>query len=271
MVARAAIAHCIGLGDDVVALPRQELNISDREDVLLHFGQHRPEVVLNCAAFTDVDGAESNEDAAYAANAHGPENLAAASREFGSTFVTISTDYVFDGAKDGFYTQEDSPNPQSVYALSKYEGELRTMAANPDSVIVRSGWIYGQGGTNFLSVLPTLLENGSKLKAIFDAFGTPTFAMDLATRMRELATKKAHGIFHATNAGPGTSYLEFAKCVAAFLGVNEELLTPVSNDELRRPAPRPRNSRLRCTRSEGVGLSPLQDWEKALKEFLSSN
>ena len=269
MVARAAIAHCSDLGDEVVALTRRELDISSREDVFRIFELHRPEAVLNCAAYTDVDGAESHEELSNAANALGPENLAVATNEFGSTLVTISTDYVFDGTKDGFYTQDDVPNPQSAYAKSKFEGELRAASANPDSIIVRSGWIYGHGGTNFLSVLPTLLAAGRHLKAIDDAFGTPTFAVDLAVRLRELATKKVSGIFHAANSGPGTSYFEFSRRMAALMGMNDELLTPVSNDELKRPAVRPRNSRLRCNKSEALGFAQMQDWEIALEQFLS--
>jgi dTDP-4-dehydrorhamnose reductase len=143
--------------------------------------------VLNCAAYTDVDGAESNPEAARLANTLGVENLAASSKSVGSRFVTISTDYVFDGENSGFYTEEDIPNPRGVYAITKYEGEVAAARANPESVIVRSGWIYGHGGTNFLSVMHTLLGQGKKIKAIGDAYGTPTFASDLAKRLRELA------------------------------------------------------------------------------------
>lgn len=271
MVARASIMHCKAVGDDVVALTRRELDIANREEVFATFEMHRPETVLNCAAFTDVDGAETHKDHAYAANALGPENLAAASSEFGSKLVTISTDYVFDGTKDGFYTQEDTPNPLSVYARSKYEGELRAAAANTDSIIVRSGWIYGPGGTNFLSVLPSLLASGKPLKAIDDAYGTPTFANDLAVRLREMAVKKVSGIFHATNAGPGTSYLEFARRVSEIKGVDPALIMPISDNDLDRPAIRPRNSRLRCSRIEAIGLSPMRDWDAALQSFLSES
>lgn len=270
MLARAAIAHCAALGDEVTALTRSELDISIRDHVFANFEKIRPQIILNCAAYTDVDGAESNEEIAYAANSQGPENLAVASQEFGATFVTVSTDYVFDGTKEGFYTQADTPNPQSVYARSKYEGELCAASANSDSILVRSGWIYGSHGTNFLSVLPRLLSEGNHMKAIDDAYGTPTYAADLAVRLRELALANATGIFHVTNSGEGASYLEFAQAVAKIGGFDEGLPTAVSNDDLKRPAARPRNSKLRCDRSESVGLAPLRDWEIALREYLDS-
>ena len=268
MVARAAADYCRNVGDDVIALAHAELDIADREKVLNAFRKHQPETVLNCAAYTDVDGAESNEATAYAVNAAGPENLALVSRESGANFVTISTDYVFDGTKDGFYTQLDTPNPQSVYARSKYEGELRAAAANPDSIIVRSGWIYGRGGTNFLSLLPHLLSSGKKLSAIDDAVGTPTFADDLVVRLHALVAREARGVFHATNSGPGVSYFGFAVETAKVLKIDPGQIVPVADRDLERPAARPLNSRLRCDRSEAIGLPPLRDWELALPEFL---
>lgn len=269
MVARAATAHYRSIGDDVVALTRQDLDIADREAVLALLENERPEAVVNCAAYTDVDGAETNIERCYAANATGPENLATAAKEFGPSFVTISTDYVFDGAKDGFYTQDDAPDPQSVYAKSKLEGEQRAAAANANSIIVRSGWIYGEHGTNFLSVMHALLAEGKNIMAIVDSFGTPTYAADLAVRLRELAEMKASGIFHATNSGAGTSYFEFATAVAEIGGFNVDLIEAVSKDSLKRPAPRPANSRLLCLRSEALGLRPMPDWRSALEGFIT--
>lgn len=270
MVARAAAALCCSIQDEVVALKRQELDITDRDAVFRSFENVRPEIVLNCAAYTDVDGAESNVDLCFAANALGPEYLASASREFDSVFVTVSSDYVFDGTKDGFYTQLDEPNPQSIYARSKLEGEQRAAAANPATVIVRSGWIYGEHGTNFLSVIPAFFASGRKIKAISDCYGTPTFAADLAARMRDLAARKTSGLFHAKNSGPGTSYLEFAHAVAELGGFDPELIESVTMDFLQRTAPRPVNSRLKCVRSAALGLLPQREWKLALAEFLGS-
>lgn len=269
MLARAVKIYCAFLGDDVSAFTRVEMDISDKERVLGVISDLSPDAVINCAAFTDVDGAESNEAACFAANAEGVENLAAACARAGAVFVTVSTDYVFDGANLGFYTQRDLPNPLGVYAKSKREGEIRAFAACPGSVIVRSGWIYGDDGTNFLSVIPRLLSEGRSIKAITDSYGTPTFAADLAARLRELAAAGLPGVYHATNAGPGCSYLEFAEKIREIGGYDKALLEPVSHTALKRPAPRPVSSKLACLISEKLGFAPMRDWEAALEEFLS--
>ncbi len=268
MVARATIKHCQAIGDDVSAFTRQELDISNGEQVFEVFAREKPDAVINCAAYTNVDGAETNQDLCFAANAVGVENLALASKKYESAFVTISTDYVFDGAKEEFYTQRDTPNPQSVYGKSKLEGEIRARNAYARSIIVRSGWIFGDDGTNFLSVMHELLADRKQIKAIYDAYGTPTFAEDLATRLRELAELDMPCIFHVTNSGSGASYEEFARKVCEIKGFDKNLLDSVSNNTLKRPAPRPKNSRLACLFSQKFGLSPLPNWEKALEVFL---
>lgn len=270
MVARAALRYCRSTGDEVVALTRGQLDISDREAVFETFERENFDAVLNCAAYTNVDGAETNEEICYKANAFGVENLALASEKTGGAFVTISTDYVFDGSKRGFYTQEDAPNPQSVYAKSKLEGEILAKRAHRSSIIVRSGWIFGAGGTNFLSVMHELLAEGKTIKAIKDSYGTPTFATDLAKRLRELAGLNEPGVFHVVNSGNGTSYLEFAEKVCEIGGFEKSLIEPVSFADLKRPAPRPQSSKLACLLSEKLGLEPLQSWEKALEEFLEN-
>ena len=269
MVAKATNYYCNSIGDQVVALTRQKLDIADTKQVEDKFSLEKPDIVINCAAYTDVDGAETNQEICYKANTIGVENLALAAKKNDSAFVTISTDFVFDGAKNGFYTQRDTPNPQSVYAKSKLEGEIRARNAYARSIIVRSGWIYGTGGTNFLSVLPKLLADGKHLKAITDSFGTPTFAVDLAKRLRELAELDLPAIYHVTNAGDGTSYAEFARKVCEIKGFDQNLLENVSTKDLKRPAPRPQFSRLACLFSQKFGLSPLPDWKKSLAEFIA--
>lgn len=270
MLARAAKKYCTFLGDDVSAFTRAEMDISDADRVMSLISELSPDAVINCAAFTDVDGAESNEAACYAANADGVDNLASACAKVGAVFVTVSTDYVFDGANHGFYTQRHTPNPLGVYAKAKREGEIRAFAAYPASVIVRSGWIYGEHGTNFLSVIPRLLSEGSKIKAIADSYGTPTFARDLAARLRELAAAGLPGVYHVTNAGPGCSYLEFAEKISEIGGFDKGLLEPISHSELKRPAARPVNSKLACLISEKLGFAPMRDWEAALADFLKA-
>jgi len=268
MVARATTKYCQSIDDTVISLTRQKLDISNAEQVLELFADAKPDAVINCAAYTNVDGAETNQDLCYAANATGVENLALASKKFNARFVTISTDYIFDGKNSGFYTQRDTPNPLGVYGQSKLDGEVRARNAYARSIIVRSGWIYGAGGTNFLSVMHELLAEGKKIKAIYDAYGTPTFAGDLAKRLRELAALDMPCIFHVTNSGEGTSYEGFAQKVCEIKGFDKNLLDKVSNDTLKRPAARPKSSKMACLFSQKLGLSPLPDWEKALEEFL---
>ncbi len=270
MVARSAISHCKSIGDEVIAVTRGDLDISDRGSVMTEIERAAPNAVINCAAFTNVDGAETEQEACYNANADGVENLALACKSVDAAFVTISTDYVFDGLNPGFYTQRDTPNPQGVYAKSKLEGEIRAKFAYARSIIVRSGWIYGTGGTNFLSVMHKLLGEGKSIKAISDSHGTPTYADDLAKRLRELAEIDLPAIFHVVNSGPGTSYLGFAEKVCEIGGFDVKLLEIVSKDDLERPAPRPESSKMACLFSERLGLTKMPDWEDALKEFLSS-
>lgn len=268
MVAKAAIDYCQSIGDTVVALTRQELDISDKQAVFNQIETEKPQAVINCAAYTDVDGAETNIERCYAANAVGVENLALAAKTGDAAFVTVSTDYVFDGSKTDFYTQRDTPNPQGVYAASKLDGEIRARNAYARSIIIRSGWIYGNGGTNFLSVMPGLLAGGKLIKAISDAYGTPTYAKDLARRMRELAELDLPAVYHITNAGSGTSYLGFAEKICEVMGYDTQLLEAVSMNDLKRPAPRPTSSKLACLISEKFGLAPLPHWEAALADFL---
>ncbi len=269
MVAKAAIDYCRRIGDEVVAMTRQELDISDRTSVRETFEREKFEAVINCAAYTDVDGAETNEKECFEANTAGVENLALFAKKVDAAFVTISTDYVFDGLNEGFYTQRDTPKPLSFYGNSKLEGEIRARNAYARSIIVRSGWIYGTGGTNFLSVMHKLLADGKTIKAISDSFGTPTYAGDLAQRLRELAELDLPAIYHVTNAGDGTSYEGFAQKICEIKGYDKSLLDSVSVNDLKRPAPRPVSSKLACLFSEKFGLAPLPDWEQALTKFLS--
>jgi dTDP-4-dehydrorhamnose reductase len=268
MVARAAKRIFESLGDEVVSVTKEELDISNRGDVCNLLASVRPDAVVNCAAYTNVDGCESNKDICFAVNSFGVENLAIESRYIGAKFVTISTDYVFDGTSNGFYTEEDVPNPISVYGKSKFDGEMRAIVANEKSIVVRAGWIYGHGGTNFLSVVAEKIAKGDSVTAISDSFGTPTLADDLCRTMRALLDTDATGIFHIANSGEGTSYHGFAVEVANSLGSSSETISEISDGQLSRPAPRPVSSKLRSIRLKNFDIGPLRDWKEALAEFL---
>jgi dTDP-4-dehydrorhamnose reductase len=267
MVARALAAHCTSLGDAVFAHTRETLDITEPDNVREVFARERPDTIINCAAWTDVDGCELNPERAVLINAEAVETLATHSRLVGASFVTISTDYVFDGAREGFYTQRDDPDPQSAYGIAKLQGERRAQRASARTVVVRSGWIFGTGGRNFLATAVERARQGVHLKAISDAYGTPTYAPHLAARLRELAERDLPGTFHVVNSGAGASFYEFAQAAVSAAGAEGVEIESVSMDSLARPAPRPRNSRLRCLLSEAIGLAPLPDWQEALREF----
>jgi dTDP-4-dehydrorhamnose reductase len=269
MVGRAVVAHCRAQDERVAALDHDSLDITNELRINAVFERERPDVLINCAAWTDVDGCERDRERARTANALGPELLALACRKIGAQLITISTDYVFDGEKDGFYTQRDQPNPQSVYGLSKLEGEQRAQHAWANTIVVRSGYIFGVGGTNFLSSVIPRARKGETLKAILDSFGTPTYAPDLARRLYQLAQLDLPGTYHVVNAGEGASFEGFARYALNAAGLNEGLLKAVCLGDLKRPAPRPRNSRLRCVLSDALGLEPLPSWQDAVREFIA--
>lgn len=269
MVGRSLANVCRNLGDQTLVFDRQTLDIANEQQVQQILNESQPDYVINCAAWTDVDGCESDPARAKSANATGPENLARASRSVGAGFITISTDYVFDGNKEGFYTQRDDPNPQSVYAESKLAGERQTQLTYARTIVVRTGFIFGPGGRNFLSRFLSLAKAGKPLQAIYDSTGTPTYALDLAMRLRELATIDLPGIYHVVNAGNGATYKEIIESGLADAGV-EASVEAVSMYSLKRPAARPKNSRLRCLLSERIGLKPLPSWQDAMKDFVVS-
>jgi len=267
LVGRAVVSHCTTQGERVAALDHRDLDIADESKVNAAFDRERPDVVINCGAWTDVDGCELDPERAQNVNARGPELLALGCRRVGALLITISTDYVFDGEKDGFYTQRDQPNPQGVYAVSKLDGERRAQIAWARTIIVRSGYIFGAGGKNFLSSVVERARRGERLRAINDTFGTPTYAPDLARQLHRLAQRDLPGIYHIVNAGEGATFESFARSAFAIANLDPGLLESVSLSALKRRAPRPRNSRLRCLLSEAIGLDPLPYWQDALRDF----
>ena len=267
LVGRAVVSHCSSQGERVIALDHRGLDVADESKVDAVLDAERPDAVINCGAWTDVDGCELDPERAQNINARGPELLALACRRAGALLITISTDYVFDGEKDGFYTQRDQPNPQSVYAVSKLAGERRAQIAWARTIIVRSGYIFGAGGKNFLSSVLERARGGERLRVINDTFGTPTHAPDLARQLHRLAQVDLPGIYHVVNAGEGATFESFARSAFSIANLDPGLLESVSMNALRRPAPRPRNSKLRCLLSEAIGLDPLPYWEDALRDF----
>lgn len=254
----------------VVPLTHAELDITNEADVRLAVDDVRPNVLINCVATADVDRCEVEHDWAYAVNAKGPRFLASACREFGADIIHVSTDYVFDGSKQGFYTQEDEPRPLSVYGKSKLAGEFAVREEAERFYLVRTSWLFGAGGKNFGSRVIELARKGAKLKGVIDQKSIPTYAPDLAARIVEIIDLGAHGLYHVTSTGPAT-WMEFAKVALTLAGISNAEIEPVTRSALNQLAPRPHNSAMRCLVSEKLGLEPLRHWRDALSEFVAES
>ncbi len=251
----------------VVAMPHTELDITSEDDVNSAVESIRPDVLINCAATADVDRCEHEPDWAFAVNASGPGFLAQACRRVGADIVHVSTDYVFAGSKEGFYTQEDEPNSPSVYGQSKLAGELAVREHTDRFYIVRTSWLFGAGGKNFGSRVIEYARKGAHLKGVIDQTSIPTYAPDLAGRIEEIINLGEYGLYHVTSTGPAT-WFEFARLALNLAGFDKVQLEPVTRAELNQAAPRPHNSAMRCLVSEKLGLQPLRHWQDALVEFV---
>jgi dTDP-4-dehydrorhamnose reductase len=252
------------LGQDVLALDRQHLDITDRGAVLQTVTSARPDWVVNAAAFTDVDAAESAPEQAFAVNAAAPGYLGEAAMKVGAGLLQVSTDYVFDGGSSRPYTEDDAPRPVNVYGASKLEGEARALQATPRACVIRTAWLYGSG-RNFVSAILAAAEQGRPLRVVNDQVGSPTSALDLAGAIKGALEAGLSGLFHVTNAGSCSRY-EFA---LAIVGNGAEVI-PVSSGDMPRPAPRPANSALRSVRWGQTGLPGLRPWPDALDAFLKA-
>jgi dTDP-4-dehydrorhamnose reductase len=224
-----------------------------------------PEWIINAAAFNDVDGAETLPEAAFAVNGAGPGHLAEAAAVVGASIVHISTDYVFDGTKGAPYTEDDAPNPLSVYARSKYQGERRVLESGVSACVLRTAWLYGRHGKNFVKAILAAAARGGPLKVVADQVGSPTATADLAQAIAQLLQTPARGLFHVANAG-ACSRFEFAQAIVQ--GSVEVLL--IATAEAGRPARRPANSSLTSVHWQQSGLTPLRSWRSALDAFLQS-
>lgn len=249
------------------AFTHPELDITDADAVRRTVAQVRPNLIINCVATADVDRCEREPDWAYAVNEQGARHLAGAAREAGAEIVHVSTDYVFDGAKTGFYTQADEPRPLSVYAQSKLAGEQATSAACEQAYIIRTSWLFGVGGKNFGSRIIEYAHKMPRLKGVMDQTSIPTYAPDLARRIEEIVALKTYGLYHGVNTGPA-SWFEFAQLALEMAGIRDVEIEPVRRADLNQAAPRPQNSAMRCLLSEALGLAPLRHWREALADFV---
>ena len=251
---------------DTLVLSREDLDISRPEAVDSIMLRYRPEIVINTAAWTDVDGCESNEAKARSINSWGPKNVVASAQKCGARVVQISTDYVFDGLLDRPYVERDRTNPQSIYGQTKLEGEL---AMREQDLIVRTSWLCGLHGSNILKTIVNLASSETPMVFVDDQIGHPSFTRDIAVTIRDLVHVQAHGIFHVTNQG-AVSWFEFAQTILEHMGRPSTQVTAIATSELDppRPAPRPPNSVLENSALQRAGLHPPPDFRETLPELL---
>ena len=248
---------------DVTARSRADLDITDPDAVEAAVAGH--DVVINSAAYTKVDDAETHEDDAHAVNATGPELLATAAVRHGAKLVTISTDYVFDGNGTAPYTEDAPTDPINAYGRTKAAGEALVRRIAPDSsYVVRTAWIYGAHGPNFAATMLRLAATHETVSVVTDQVGQPTWTGDLAARIVELLDADAPaGIYHGTNAGQGSWY-DFTRAIFAENGLDPERVLPTDSAAFVRPAPRPAYSVLGHDAWSRAGLTPMRDWHEAL-------
>lgn len=253
-------------GVSVTAVERSGLDITDADAVERAVTGH--DVVVNAAAWTDVDGAETAEDAAYAANATGPAKLVAASARHGARLLHVSTDYVFAGDASAPYAEDAEPGPRGAYGRTKLAGEQAVLAAGAESYVVRTAWVYGEHGRNFVATMLRLAAGDGPVDVVADQHGSPTWSADLADGLVALGSSAAApGIYHCTNAGH-TTWWGLARAVFAAAGADPERVRPTTTAAYPRPAPRPAYSVLGTQRWAAAGLTPMRPWEEALAEAL---
>lgn len=257
-------------GYDVVGVDFPAIDIADKTSVAGVVDAYNPDCIINCAAFTAVDACETERDKAFLLNAEGAGNCAAAADRIGARIVHISTDYVFDGRKDGFYVETDPTDPPSIYGKSKLEGE-RLVAAHCDNhQIFRIAWLYGVHGKNFVYTIRSVAEKqaaaGKPMNVVDDQIGTPTSCVEVSRQVLRGLELHETGVFHATCQG-ACSWFDFAKTIIAAAGIDVEIL-PCSTDAFPRPAPRPRNSRLENRKLREAGADSMAEWRKAFEDFL---
>ncbi len=244
-----------------------DIDIREESETVSKIESLRPEVVINVAAYTDVDGCETNEEQAFAINAEGMRHVALGSVRCRAKVVYLSTDYVFDGKKREPYTENDPPNPLNVYGRSKLKGEQYLQEQVEDFLIVRTQWLFGRYGKNFVTSILQQAREKRVLSIVNDQIGSPTYTVDLAKAILLLIQSKARGIFHVANSDH-CSWYTFGHTILKLSGMTGVRVIPISSKELNRPAIRPSYSVLSTQKLKRETGMSLRSWSEALKEYL---
>ena len=251
---------------EVVTTTIDTLDITDIDKTIKTVKKNNPDVLIHAAAITDVDGSESNPDLAYKVNAIGTRNVAVACKEVGASMVYISTDYVFDGTNTTPYNEYDQTKPLGVYGKTKHTGETYVRDTLSKFYIVRTAWLYGYHGPNFVTTMLNLAKNTKDISVVDDQVGSPTYTVDLANAISTIINRSSYGIYHFTNTGH-CSWFEFATEIFKQAGV-EVNLKPVTTEEFPRPAPRPKYSVLNHYSWKMEGYSPIRNYKEALEDYM---
>jgi len=250
---------------DLIHFSRKDFDITDLDATVSGIREARPDFLIHSAAYTDVDGSETNPGMAFRVNGIGTRNIVMACEEIKCPVLYISTDYVFDGTKGTAYSEWDSPNPINVYGASKLLGEHYVMALTNRFYIVRTSWLYGRGGKNFVDTIARLLSEQEEIQVVNDQIGSPTFTGDLAVKLKELLGR-GYGIYHITNSA-SCSWYEFGLEIARLKPGKAEI-RPTTTEKFSRPAKRPSYSVLENSVLRIDGMGTLRHWKEALEEYL---
>lgn len=269
MLGRDVVARLRRTDADVVALDHAALDITDPAAVRQAVADHRPDVVVNCAAWTDVDGAEAQEPAALKINGEGPANLAAVCKPKGVRLVHFSTDYVFRGNASTPYAEDAPTDPLNAYGRTKLAGEQAVLAELPEhGFVLRTAWLYGANGGNFVRTMLRLERERDTVEVVTDQRGQPTWTADVAAQVIALLSAEAPaGIYHATSSGQ-TTWHDFTRTIYRLVGADPDRVRETTSAAFQRPAPRPAYSVLGHDRWTAAGLEPIRPWEDALREAL---
>ena len=245
----------------------EDADITDFEAVVKVIRKIKPDIVIHTAGYTKVDDCESNINLAYRVNAIGTRNVAMACQRIDASMVYISTDYVFDGTKNAPYIEFDAANPISIYGKTKLAGEEFVRQILNRFYIIRTSWLYGEGGVNFVDTIINKAKTEKELKIVNDQRGSPTYTKDLADKIDEIISRERYGIYHVTNSG-SCSWFEFAKKIIDITNIGHIRLISIKSSELNRPAKRPANSVLQNFMLELEGIPLLRSWEEAVREYI---
>ncbi len=262
-----ALKKTLKKGNKLILTDIDNMDITKKKAVDTFFAKTNPELVIHTAAYTDVDGAEKNKSLALEINRDGTKNVASAAKKLDIPLVYISTDYVFGGGRRKPYLENDRPHPLSVYGLSKYAGEKEVESITKKHFIVRSAWLYGPGGKNFVLTILRLAQELDELKIVNDQRGSPTYTFDLAEGIKKLIKTQKFGTYHLTNSS-STTWHQFAQEILKIKKI-KKIVLPITTRELNRPAKRPKYSVLNNNKAQKIGIS-IRLWQKALKNYLQT-